>query len=169
MAVSQYLPGHRSRYVLFLTALSVNFILDLIFIMVYDSTGGTVFDFAMLNLHSDAMRIVESLPLSFTYIFVSAVVLALYTTLGFMFTRRMPKPNVTRSARITSTALVLAVLSGNVLLSYFGNYRFDSNDLSYKLYQPETGTYSNKGIVGNFYNEMIRGFWFSDKIGRAHV
>lgn len=160
--ISQYLPGHKSRYVLFLTALSVNFILDLIFIMVYDSTGGTVFDFAMLNLHSDAMRIVESLPLSFTYIFVSAVVLALYTTLGFMFTRRMPKPNVTRSARITSTALVLAVLSGNVLLSYFGNYRFDSNDLSYKLYQPETGTYSNKGIVGNFYNEMIRGFWFSD-------
>ncbi len=160
--ISQYLPGHKTRYALFLTVLVAHFVIDLIFIVVYDSTGGTVFDYAMLNLHNDAMRIVESLPFSFTYMFVSAITLALYATLGFMFIKRMPIPDVSKSAKITTAAIGVAVMSGIAMMSFFGNYRYDSNDLSYKLYQTETGTYSNKGIVGNFYNELIRGMCFSD-------
>ena len=159
--ISQYLPGHKSRYALFMTALCANFILDLIFIVIYDSTGGTVFDYAMLNLRQDAMMIVETLPFSFTYIFVSAVIITLYGTLGFMYKNRMPKPNVMRSSVITTSAFAALVITGNFLLSYFGNYKYDSNDLSYMLSQTETGTYSNKGIVGNFYNELVRGMWFS--------
>lgn len=160
--ISQYLPGHKSRYALFLTAMLAHFVIDLVFIVVYDSTGGTVFDYAMLNLHNDAMRIVETLPFSFTYMFISALTLALYVTLGFMFMKRMPTPDVSRSSKITTAAVGVAVISGTAMLSFFGNYRYDSNDLSYKLYQTETGTYSNKGIVGNFYNELIRGLCFSD-------
>lgn len=160
--ISQYLPGHKSRYALFLTVMVAQFVIDLIFIVVYDSTGGTVFDYAMLNLHNDAMRIVETLPFSFTYMFVSALTLSLYITLGFMFRKRMPLPDVSRSAKITTAALGVAVMSGTALLSFFGNYRYDSNDLSYKLYQTETGTYSNKGIIGNFYNELVRGLCFSE-------
>ena len=160
--ISQFLPGHKSRYALFLVALLANFTLDLIFIVVYDSTGGTVFDFAMLNLRQDAMMIVESLPFSFTYVFVSALIIALYGTIGFMLRKRIPAPNVANSARITTAALTALVLGGNFLLSYFGNFKYDSNDLSYMLEQTETGTYSNKGIVGNFYNELVRGLWFSE-------
>lgn len=160
--ISQFLPGHKSRYTLFLVALLANFTLDLIFIVVYDSTGGTVFDFAMLNLRQDAMMIVESLPFSFTYVFVSALIIALYGTIGFMLRKRIPAPNVANSARITTAALTALVLGGNFLLSYFGNFKYDSNDLSYMLEQTETGTYSNKGIVGNFYNELVRGLWFSE-------
>ena len=160
--ISQYLPGHKSRYFTFLTALLINFVLDLVFIVVYDSTGGTVFDFAMLNLRQDAMMIAESLPFSFTYVFVSALIIALYGTLGFMLRKRMPAPNVANAARITTAALTALVLGGNILLSYFGNFKYDSNDLSYMLEQTETGTYSNKGIIGNFYNELVRGLWFSE-------
>ncbi len=160
--ISQFLPGHKSRYTLFLVALLANFTLDLIFIVVYDSTGGTVFDFAMLNLRQDAMMIVESLPFSFTYVFVSALIIALFGAIGFMLRKRIPAPNVANSARITTAALTALVLGGNFLLSYFGNFKYDSNDLSYMLEQTETGTYSNKGIVGNFYNELVRGLWFSE-------
>lgn len=159
--VSQYLPGHKSRYALFMTALCANFVLDLIFIVIYDSTGGTVFDYAMLKLRQDAMMIVESLPFSFTYVFVSIVIITLYGTLGFMYRNRMPKPNVMRSSVITTSACAALVVTSNFLLSYFGNYKYNSNDLSYMLSQTETGTYSNKGIVGNFYNELVRGLWFS--------
>lgn len=160
--ISQFLPGHKSRYALFLTALFANFILDLIFIVVYDSTGGTVFDFAMFTLRQDAMMIVETLPFSFTFVFVSALIIAVYGTLGFMFRKRMPKPNSTLSANIATAALTALVMTGNGLLSYFGNFKYDSNDLRYMLYQTETGTYSNKGIVGNFYNELVRGLWFHE-------
>ncbi|MCH5165304.1 MAG: sulfatase-like hydrolase/transferase [Clostridiales bacterium] len=160
--ISQFLPGHKSRYAVFLSALIINFILDLVFIVVFDSTGGTVFDYAMLNLRQDAMMIVESLPFSFTYIFVSGLIIALYGTIGFMMIKRMPAPKTNNSVRIATASLLSVVVGGNVLLSYFSNYRYDSNDLRYMLYQTETGTYSNKGIVGNFYNELVRGIWFSD-------
>lgn len=160
--ISQYLPGHKSRYVLFAAALTAHFIIDLIFIVVYDSTGGTVFDYAMLNLRDDAMRIVETLPFSFTYIFVSGVLLSIYLTIGFIYTRRMIKPRVTRASVAVTSSLLAVVFMSTVGLTYYSNYRFDSNDLSFKLYQTETGTYSNKGIIGNFCNEIVRGLWFSD-------
>lgn len=160
--ISQYLPGHKSRYAYFMCIILINFILDFVFIVVFDSTGGTIFDFAMLNLRRDAMIILEVIPMSFTFVFVSGLVIVLYGTLGFMFTKRMPKPNVAVSAKITTAALAALVLCCNVMLSYFGNTQYYSNDLNYKLHQTETGTYSNKGIVGNFYNELVRGLWFSD-------
>lgn len=160
--ISQYLPGHKSRYAYFMCLLLINFILDFVFIVIFDSTGGTIFDYAMLSLRRDAMIIVEIIPMSFTFVFVSALVISLYGTIGYIFTKRMPQPNVAVSAKITTAALAALVLCGNVMLSYFGNTQYDSNDLNYKLHQPETGTYSNKGIVGNFYNELVRGLWFSD-------
>ena len=160
--ISQYLPGHKSRYAFFMCLILINFILDFVFIVIFDSTGGTVFDYAMLNLRNDAMQIVEVIPMSFTFVFVSGIIISLYGTLGFIFTKRIPQPNMPLSARITTAALAALVMCGNAMLSYFGNWHYDSNDLSYKLYQPETGTYSNKGIVGNMYNELVRGLWFAD-------
>lgn len=160
--VAQYIPKQRLRYALFLVAIVVQFAIDLIFIVVYNSTGGTVFDYAMLNLHNDAMRIVEIIPLSFTYVFVSCITIALYATLGFMFTKRIKPMPLTRKRLAITAAITATLVGGTTLLSYYGNYRYDSNDLSYKLYQEETSTYSHRGIIGNFYNELVRGIWFSD-------
>lgn len=160
--ISQYIPNHKARYAYFMCLILANFILDFVFIVIFDSTGGTIFDYAMLSLRRDAMIIVEVIPMSFTFIFVSGIVIALYGTLGFMFIKRVEKPNVALSAKITTAALTALVVLGNAMLSFFGNYRYNSNDLSYKLHQLETGTYSNKGIVGNLYNELVRGLWFSD-------
>ncbi|MCH5155629.1 MAG: sulfatase-like hydrolase/transferase [Clostridiales bacterium] len=160
--ISQYLPGHKSRYAFFMCLILINFILDFVFLVIFDSTGGTIFDFAMLNLRNDAMQIIEMIPMSFTYIFVSAIVITLYGTLGFMFTKRMPQPNMAISAKITTASLMALVICINVMLSILGNLHYDSNDLRYKLYQTETGTYSHKGIVGNLFNELVRGLWFSE-------
>ncbi|MCI9460160.1 MAG: sulfatase-like hydrolase/transferase [Clostridia bacterium] len=159
--VSFYLPGHTSRYVLFIAALVGNFVLDVMFIVIFDSTG-TIFDFAMFNLRRDAMTIVESIPVSFAYVFVSSTVIALYCTLGHLLKKSMPVPDRKRSTVIATSVLLSCTLGANVLISCITNSKSQSNDLSYKLYQTETGTYSNKGLVGNFYNELIRGLWFSD-------
>lgn len=162
---SVYLKTHGKRYILFVSALALNFMLDLAFIILYDSTG-TVFDYAMINLHADAMAIVESVPISFTYVFVSAMIIALYCTLGQILKKRMPAIKHKRYASAVTSVALCAAIGANAILVYFGNYKNDSNDLSYKLYQTETGTYSNKGMIGNFYNELVRGLWFSDiKIG----
>lgn len=159
--VSLYLKGHAGKYILFVTALAGNFIIDMMFIIVFDSTG-TIFDFAMLNLRSDAMIIVESVPISFTYVLVTGIIIALYCTLGWKLRKSMPSSDVNRTSAIATSCLLALVLGADAMLIYFGNYRYSANDLSYRLYQTETGTYSNKGMIGNFANELARGYWFSE-------
>lgn len=159
--ISLYLPSHKTRYATFVTALGANFLLDIVFIIIYESTN-TVFDFAMINLRSDAMAIVESVPISFAYVFVSAIIIALYCTLGQMLRKRMPAPVRGKKVYIVTSALLAAVIGANSLLLYFANYKNNANDLRYRLYQTERGTYSNKGMIANFASELTRGFWFSD-------
>lgn len=158
---SLFINSNVKRYVLFVIALSVNFILDMMFIILYDSTG-TVFDYAMINLRQDAMVIVESVPISFTYIFVSAIIISVFCTMGYRWRARFAQPRTRITGYCITAGLTAVVLAANVMLVYFGNNSTDTDDLSFKLYQNESGTYSNKGIIGNFYNEMVRGMFFSD-------
>lgn len=160
--VSVFLPGHKSRLALFTTALVLNTFFDILFVVIFQSTGGTIFDYAMINLRTDAMMIVESLPIDFTFIFVASVTIALYVTLGVLLMRRMPKPDTDKVTRVLTSSLLAGVLTCNILCVYFTNYKYDASDLKYKIYQQETGTYSNKGIIGNMYTELVRGLFFSD-------
>ncbi|MCH5162207.1 MAG: hypothetical protein J1G38_01810 [Clostridiales bacterium] len=160
--ISIYLKNGKVRYALFVTALAANFVLDFIFIVIFDSTGGTVFDYAMFGLRNDAMMIVESLPISFTFVFVSGIIISVYCTLGVMLKKYMPEPNSTKSAMIITSAVLAFCIGADAMLLYFDNYQNNANDLSFRLYRNETGTYSNKGIIGNFTNELARGWWFSD-------
>lgn len=164
---SLFINSNVKRYALFVVALAGNFVLDMMFIILYDSTG-TVFDYAMINLRQDAMVIVESVPISFTYIFVSAVIISVFCTLGYRLRAKFAQPRTRKTGYCVTAALTAVVLASNVMLVYFGNNSTDTDDLSYKLYQKESGTYSNKGIIGNFYNEMVRGMFFSDiKMGNV--
>lgn len=159
--ISFYLPGHKSRYALFVSALALNFCIDILFIVIYESTGGTIFDYAMINLRVDAMMIVSGIPINFTYMFVSAIVIALYCVLGYMLKSRMPKPDREKITRVVTSSLLAGVFTANILAVYFTNYKYNTDDLRYKIYQQETGTYSNRGIVGNLYSELVRGLFFS--------
>lgn len=158
--ISMYLPGHKSRYILFTVALVCNFCIDILFIVIFESTGGTIFDFAMIQLRVDAMMIVSGIPINFAFMFVSALVIALYCTLGHMLRSRMPRPQTEKITRVITSSLLAGVLTANILAVYFTNYKNNSDDLRYKIYQQEAGTYSNRGIVGNLYGELVRGLFF---------
>ncbi len=159
--ISQFLPAHLPRYLLFTVALSANFILDLLCIVLFDSTG-QIFDYSMLNLRSDAVTILESIPIDFAYVFISAVIVALYLSLGAIFMKRLPKPSVKKSSVIAASVLLALTVGADAMLVYFPNKNTASGDLTDRLYQSESGTYSKHGVVGNFANELARGTWFMD-------
>lgn len=159
--ISLYLPGHKSRYAVFMSAILLHYLLDFFFVVIFDSNG-TVFDYAMISLRRDAMIILESVPVNFAFTFVSAIFIAVYGTVGFIFIKKMPAPlSARRTAALTSAILVIVMLCDSLII-IVNNYKFNSSDLSYKLYQTETGTYSNKGLIGNMANELARGWWFSE-------
>lgn len=158
--ISLYLPGHKSRYAVFMSAILLHYLLDFFFVVIFDSNG-TVFDYAMISLRRDAMIILESVPVNFAFTFVSAIIISVYGAVGYIFIKKMPAPlSARRTAALTSAILVIVVLCDSLLV-ILNNYNYNSYDLSYKLYQNETGTYSNKGMIGNMANELARGWWFS--------
>lgn len=158
--ISFFLPGNKSRFIYFISVLSVMFLLDLTFIIIYESNG-TIFDFAMLQLRNDAMMIVESLPIDFTYVTVSAALIALYGVFGWLLRKRMPQPVRSNRTRNTITSLLLVGMIGmQVGATYAVNSKSVSADLSYKLFAADTSDYAHSGVMGNFINQMYKGAFF---------
>lgn len=147
------------RYWCAFSVLLAFFIVDLIFIVVYDMTG-TTFDFSMLKLRGDAMAIVESVPINFVFVLVSGISISLYLLLARYFIKKVPAPTriLPRGVLAGIMAAVLAFHGG---MAYFENRNVNPADLSYKLYSGSDGSYYDRGIFGNFIGELYKGAFFN--------
>lgn len=158
--IAAFIPSNKARYIFFLCVLAMQFILDLVFIIVYECTH-TIFDFAMLSLRNDAMLIVESLPVNFLYVFASGVIVASYCVFGWLLREKFPAP--VKHARLGNSliALALAVIIGaHAGVVYVTNESKINADLKTKLYGTDVSSYSDKGVMANFVNELYRGTMF---------
>lgn len=146
--------------------LLAHFIVDIVFIVIFEMTD-TIFDFSMLNLRSDAMAIIESLPINFWYVLVAGICLSVYMIFGRYFIRRVPKPAKPTKLPIAITAVVMACTLGlHATFVYFSHRNYDAGNLTDKLYRDNTSSYADKGILGNFFDELYKGAFFSNlKLG----
>lgn len=161
-AVLFAIKSQRGRYWCAFVLMLVLFVLDLIFIVVFAMTGST-FDFSMLKLRADAMAIVESVPINFVYVLVSGLCISLYMLLARHYIKIAPAP-----ARILPRAAVAgimtAVLAFHGCMAYTENRHYNPADLSYKLYDANDSSYYDRGILGNFVDELYKGAFFN-KVG----
>jgi hypothetical protein len=81
VAVQFFITSNRARHILSCVLLSMVFVLDLVFIVIFEMTG-TIFDFSMLNLRGDAMAILESVPINFTYTFICGALIGAFIVFG---------------------------------------------------------------------------------------
>ena len=151
--------NQRARYWCAFVLLMAVFVIDLVFIVVYDMTGST-FDYSMLKLRNDAMATIESIPVNFLFVAVAGFGISAYMILAHYYIKIAPKPQ--KLLPVGVTAAVLAVVVGlHGVLVYLSNYKYNPSDLSYKLYSGKSASYSDSGIVGNFVEEMYKGAFFS--------
>ncbi len=153
------IKNQRGRYWCSFIILLVWFVLDLVFIVVFDMTGST-FDYSMLKLRGDAMAILEGIPINFVYVLVCGIIISLYMVLAHHYIPYAPKPErmVHRAAVASVMALVLVFHGG---MAYLENYKINPADLSYKLTSGEDGLYTDRGIIGNFVDELYRAAFFN--------
>lgn len=153
------IKSQRARYWFSFAVLMAFFVIDTVFIVVFDLTG-TTFDYSMLKLRGDAMATVESIPLDFVFTLVSGVSISLFMILSGYYRKRAPKPQkiLPRGATAGIMAAVLVCHGGTV---YLQNYKYNPSDLTYKLFSTSTASYSDTGIVGNFFGELYKGAFFS--------
>lgn len=158
------IKNQKGRYWCAFVLLLTFFIVDLVFIVVYDMTGST-FDYSMLKLRADAMAIVESVPINFAFVSVAGISISLYAVLAKHYIKIAPKPEriIHRAAIAVAMALVI-VFHGCAM--YLDNRNHNPADLSYKLYAGNDSSYSDSGIIGNFIDELYKGAFFSNvKLG----
>lgn len=155
------IKNNNGRFWFAFVLLLFNFIVDIVFIVVFEMTD-TIFDFSMFNLRSDAMAIIESLPINFWYVLIAGMLISAYVVFGRYFIKRAPKPEKPQKLPLILTVVAMAcTIALHGVLVFFTQHNYDPGNLSQKLYRDNTSSYSDKGIMGNFFSELYKGAFFS--------
>ena len=167
LTVLQYfLPTNRARHIFSSVLLTVFFIFDLLFIVIFEMTG-TIFDFSMLKLRGDAMAILESVPINFPYTAISGVLLSSFIVFGASFATDSAPAAYSKAAKRALSLCLAAFLVLHLSLSYITVAEANENtDLSTTmLYSSQESGYADKGILGNLISELYQGAFEKVEIG----
>ena len=148
--VQFFIPSNKIRHVYSSIVLALFFACDLVFVVIYDMTG-TIFDFSMFKLRSDAMAIVEKVQINFAFMAVSGIILSSFIVFGRIPAAFVPKPTITFKAKIVVPCLLSAMIIVHSTLVFFSVKKEEDDVLLLgKLYEKNESVYSDKGVIGNF-------------------
>lgn len=156
--VQYFFTTNHIRHIFSSIVLAAIFVFDLVFIVIFEMTG-TIFDYSMLHLRSDAMAILESVPINFTYTTVGGILLSAFVAFAGDFNNEAARFSVGKIAKRILSLLLILVLTAHTALTYA--YVAEANDtediVENKLYKENVGGYTDMGIMGNFLSEMYQG------------
>ena len=163
-----FLRTNRARHICSSILLSVFFVFDLVFIVIYEMTG-TIFDFSMLKLRGDAMAILESVPINFTYTAISGILLSAFIAFGRTFAAEDGNATFSRVAKRIMSLCLAFVLVLHLSLSYLTVVEANDNTnlAETKLYETQEGGYADKGILGNLVSELYQGAFDEVEVGNT--
>ncbi len=165
VALQFFIASNRVRHILSCVLLSVVFVLDLVFIVIYEMTG-TIFDFSMLNLRGDAMAILESVPINFTYTFICGALLSAFIVFGMDLEGKTRPAPATHFFRRVVSGVIAGILVCHVGLVYVtAAKREDDKFLSGKIYDSSEEGYADQGVIGNLVSEMYEGAFTDVEVG----
>ncbi|MDE7395471.1 MAG: hypothetical protein K2M95_05080, partial [Clostridiales bacterium] len=142
--------------------LLANFVIDLVLIIVFEMTG-TIFDYSMLTLRTDAMAIVENLSINFVYVSVAGLLISAYLVFGQYFIKRAPKPAKPHKIWTIVTSVVMACTIGIHALFVVGLHSNNNPAVVFnKLYRNDTASYTDRGVFGTLFDELYKGTFFNN-------
>ncbi|MFR5062264.1 MAG: LTA synthase family protein [Christensenellales bacterium] len=157
-AVQFFIPNNTARHVFSSFALAAFFIVDLIFIVIFDMTGkGNVFDFSMLNLGGEAMDMIEKLQINFIFVSVGGILVSAFIVFGHMPIDKMEKPDVTKTTKIALPCVLALIVGLHSVAAALTVAGAEERPLSDKLYGYADSLYSDEGVIGNFASELYKG------------
>ena len=160
-----FLTTDRARHIWSTVVLTILFVMDLVFIVIYEMTG-TIFDFSMLKLRGDAMAILESVPINFLYTFLCGALLSAFIVFGRDFgngeTRVAPMPFF---RKVTAALIAVLVFSHAGLVYAAASRREDDKYLQSKVFEDSAEGYAEQGVIGNLVTEMYAGAFDEVEVG----
>jgi len=164
-ALQFFLRTDRARHIWSSVLLSVLFVFDLVFIVIYEMTG-TIFDFSMLNLRGDAMAILESVPINFLYTFLCGALLSAFVVFVRDFEDHGVRPAPSHLFRKVIASVMAVVMLCHVGLVYAtAAKREEDKFLQDKIYEESAEGYAEQGVIGNLVSEMYEGAFSEVEVG----
>lgn len=156
---------------------------NVIFILVFEMAGQW-FDFSMFSLRSDAMGILENIPINFPYTFSFIFVITTYLVLGFKYldtikvviekldeeilverkAKEEKKINSNKIVVSTSGILIALFLVLNVLTGYAINGNVEVDIYDALLHSNLDSPYNQYGATNSFINELYSGAIFANNV-----
>lgn len=154
----------KGQYAFSTVVLSVQTAANLVFVVLYDMTG-SIFDFSMFNLRNDAMAILESIPLNFTYVAVSGLLLSAFITFGRVLDHGKPR-RITKRAFWATVLCLCLCLGWHCGIMWKAVKSIRDQDLTNKyLYGENSEGYGEMGPMGNFLAEIFGGIGHHVEMG----
>lgn len=160
VAILFCIGNNKARHIVSSLFLLVFFVVNLVFIVIYEMTSGTLFDYGMLNLRNDGMAILESVPINFLFFSVCMLMIAGFIVFGGRFARHNAEKVQFRFRKVVMPIVLVFIILGNGLVLFFNNHKFQE-DVQAKLYRSSESSYCEMGITANFINELCKGQFFS--------
>ncbi len=135
--------------------------LNILFILVYEMTG-TVFDFSMLKLRNDAMGIIESLPINFTFFSIFGITYAIFLVFGYKFCKKVPLPKTNKVFIAIKSSLLLILFGLNIVVVYSLDKGGNDVQETDRLYGNKEEGYTQLGITSSVFNAFYDGWFFSN-------
>lgn len=167
LTVLQYfLRTNRARHICSSILLAVFFACDLVFIVIYEMTG-TIFDFSMLNLRGDAMAILESVPINFSYTAIAGIALSAFIVFGGAFASEGGNAAFSKAAKRALSGCLALFLVLHLSLTYVtvADANDNSDLVQTKLHTAQESGYADMGILGNFVSELYQGAFDEVEVG----
>ena len=163
--VQFFIPSNKARYIYSIVTLSVIFIMDLVFIVIFELTE-TIFDFSMFNLRGDAMAIVEEIPVNFVYGTVSGVLLSSFIVFARLPLGKVAEPTTHRLKKIIVPSLLAVIIALHTVCVFF-SVRTNEADpyLTEKLYGSADASYADRSPIGNLVTEIYQGAFSKTEMG----
>ncbi len=155
------------RFYVVIGILGVQGIINLGFVLLYEMTSQQ-FDYSMFNLRSDAMGIMENIPLNFFTAFFFFLVISLIFVFGRRLVVAIKEKNIKEPFSIKPKVVICLLLffigfSGNILTAHSILSTTDEDPYQLMLTGTTASSYKQYGITSNFINEMYSGLVYNSK------
>lgn len=160
IAILFCIGSNKIRHIVASLFLLVFFVVNLVFIVIFEMTSGTMFDYGMLNLRNDGMAILESVPINFLFFSICMLMIAGFIVFGGRYAKHNSEKIQFRFRKIVMPIALVFIILGNGLVLFFNNHKFQE-DVQAKLTRSSDSSYCQMGITANFVNELFKGKFFS--------
>ncbi|NCA68154.1 MAG: hypothetical protein EOM87_08860 [Clostridia bacterium] len=155
-AILYIIRNQKARFIVGIFLLTVSGLINTGFVVLFKMTE-TLFEYPMVNLRGEAVSILDSLTIDFSFVLIFGTCVAGFVVFGRRFITTLPKPPKLKHYPITASVCIIAALSFNLLaieiVRPFEEVRGDM------LYNNRACTYSELGINGNLLYELANGIF----------